>query len=107
MKQFQRLICVAGCSVPLLALATLSAQAQTVTAGRAGAPKVQSSKTATKPATPRPAAVVAAPASNDALPLREVVLFSSGVGYFGREGRINGRAALDLSFRAEQINDVL
>ena len=41
------------------------------------------------------------------LPLRDVALFSSGVGYFGRAARINGAATVDMSFRAEQINDVL
>jgi hypothetical protein len=42
-----------------------------------------------------------------ALPLKDVVLFSSGVGYFQREGRVAGGASVDLSFRAEQINDIL
>ena len=41
------------------------------------------------------------------LPLRDVVLFSSGVGYFQRAGKINGATTIDLSFRAEQINDIL
>jgi hypothetical protein len=41
------------------------------------------------------------------LPLRDVVLFSSGVGYFGRAGRVNGDATVGLSFRTEQVNDIL
>lgn len=41
------------------------------------------------------------------LPLRDVVLFSSGVGYFQRSGKINGSAVVDLSFRTEQVNDIL
>ena len=41
------------------------------------------------------------------LPLHDVVLFSSGVGYFGRAGQINGASEVDLSFRADQINDIL
>src|SRR4051812_30146616 len=41
------------------------------------------------------------------LPLRQVVLFSSGVGYFQRVGRVNGGATVDLAFRAEQVNDIL
>jgi hypothetical protein len=41
------------------------------------------------------------------LPLREVVIFSSGVGYFQRANRIEGSARVELSFRAEQVNDVL
>ncbi|MDF2439570.1 MAG: hypothetical protein JWN98_554, partial [Abditibacteriota bacterium] len=41
------------------------------------------------------------------LPLRDVVLFSSGVGYFGRAGRINGAATIPLLFRTAQVNDIL
>ncbi len=41
------------------------------------------------------------------LPVRDVVLFNSGVGYFQRAGRVEGEAALELSFRKEQINDIL
>jgi len=55
--------------------------------------------------TPPSRAQDAAPASP--LPLKDVVLFSSGVGYFQREGRVAGGTAVDLSFRAEQINDIL
>ena len=46
-------------------------------------------------------------ASTQSLPLHEVVLFNSGVGYFQRSGRVNGNASVDLSFRAEKINDIL
>jgi hypothetical protein len=42
-----------------------------------------------------------------AMPIKQVVLFSSGVGYFAREGEVNGAHEVELSFRAEQINDVL
>ena len=41
------------------------------------------------------------------LPLRQVVLFSSGVGYFSRAGEINGDAAVDLTVRAPQVSDLL
>ncbi len=41
------------------------------------------------------------------LPLKNVVLFSSGVGYFHRAGRVPAGATVDLSFRAEQVNDIL
>jgi hypothetical protein len=46
-------------------------------------------------------------AAREALPLRDVVLFSSGVGYFQRAGQVNGGATVDLAFRAEQVNDIL
>jgi hypothetical protein len=52
-------------------------------------------------------ATLAQDATSQTLPLHEVVLFNSGVGYFQREGRINGNASIDLSFRAEKINDIL
>jgi len=45
--------------------------------------------------------------SNGAMPLRDVVLFSSGVGYFGRSGLVNGDASMDLNVRAPQISDIL
>ncbi len=51
------------------------------------------------------AAIAQAP--EQPIPLQNVVLFSSGVGYFQREGRVNGNAEIDLSFRADQINDIL
>ena len=41
------------------------------------------------------------------LPIAQTVLFSSGVGYFQREGQIEGNARIDLSFRVEDINDLL
>ncbi len=50
----------------------------------------------------------AGPQSAEAvLPLSRVVLFSSGVGYFQREGAVEGNASLELSFRASEINDLL
>src|SRR5262249_1428887 len=36
-----------------------------------------------------------------------VVLFNSGVGYFQREGDIDGDARVDLSFPAGDINDLI
>jgi hypothetical protein len=52
---------------------------------------------------PRPAA--AAPPA--ALPLRQVVLFNSGVGYFQREGTVEGDARIDLTFPAGDVNDLI
>jgi hypothetical protein len=51
--------------------------------------------------------LVAASAWAADVPLTRVVLFSSGVGYFEREGNIQGDATVELSFRTEQINDML
>src|ERR1019366_8815443 len=55
-----------------------------------------------------PAAHPAAPSETSAqLPIGQVVLFSSGVGYFQREGQIDGDARVDLSFPTQDINDLI
>ena len=41
------------------------------------------------------------------LPIRKIVLYKHGVGYFERRGVVEGDAALDLHFRASEMNDVL
>ena len=41
------------------------------------------------------------------LPLSEVVLYTSGVGYFARDGQIDGNAQVELRFKTEDINDLL
>lgn len=48
-----------------------------------------------------------APSTNAAVPMRRVVLFSSGVGYYQHDGVVSGHAATELRFKADQINDVL
>jgi hypothetical protein len=41
------------------------------------------------------------------LPITQVVLFSSGVGYFQREGKVEGNARVDLTFPVQDINDLI
>src|SRR5438874_10789078 len=41
------------------------------------------------------------------LPLKQVVLFSSGVGYFQREGSVTDDSRIDLTFDVRDINDLL
>ncbi len=41
------------------------------------------------------------------LPVTQVVLFNSGVGYFQRSGEIEGEARVDLQFPASDINDLI
>src|SRR6516164_4752653 len=53
----------------------------------------------TAPAQPRP--------DSANLPVTRITLFSSGVGYFHREGEIDGSARVDLQFSQENINDLL
>src|SRR5215469_9967864 len=51
------------------------------------------------------AAVKASSSPN--LPIAQAVLFSSGVGFFQREGEIEGNQRVDLSFPVQDINDLL
>ena len=46
-------------------------------------------------------------AAQQVLPLSEVVLYSSGVGYFQRDGSIDGRGEVELRFKVDNINDLL
>jgi hypothetical protein len=48
---------------------------------------------------------IAAPQAG--LPVSQVVLYSSGVGYFERDGQVENRAQVDLRFKVENINDLL
>src|SRR2546425_979220 len=41
------------------------------------------------------------------LPIRKVVLYKHGVGYFERRGDVQGDASVDLHFKAPEMNDVL
>ncbi len=46
-------------------------------------------------------------AESAVVPVKRVVLFSSGVGYFEHRGSVEGNATVDLSFRVEDVNDLL
>src|SRR3954452_1371513 len=41
------------------------------------------------------------------LPLTQVVLFNTGLGYFQREGEVEGDARIDLAVRTADVNDLL
>src|SRR6266852_4429520 len=41
------------------------------------------------------------------LPVREVVLYKHGVGYFARSGRLGAGESARIDFKAEEMNDVL
>ena len=53
---------------------------------------------------PRPAA---AQVAGPSLPVAQVILYSSGVGYFQREGEVEGNTRIDLTFPVQDINDLL
>jgi hypothetical protein len=48
----------------------------------------------------------AGPAATN-LPVKTVVLFSSGVGYFQRAGDVDGSTRVDLTFQVRDINDLI
>jgi hypothetical protein len=55
------------------------------------------------------AAAISEAASADAakLPIRRVVLYKNGVGYFEHLGRVRGRQDVHIDFTSGQLNDVL
>jgi len=54
---------------------------------------------------PRPS--IAAEAKSTQLPLKKVVLFNSGVGFFQHDGRVDGNVKVEMKFNVEDINDLL
>ncbi|HYL91558.1 MAG TPA: hypothetical protein VEW69_00220, partial [Alphaproteobacteria bacterium] len=49
----------------------------------------------------------AADNSGEKLPVRRVVLYKNGVGYFEHTGRVQGTQELNIDFTSSQLNDVL
>jgi hypothetical protein len=45
--------------------------------------------------------------SDSALPIRKIVLYKNGVGYFEHTGRVQGNQELGIDFTTAQLNDVL
>jgi hypothetical protein len=58
------------------------------------------------PAGGAPNAPAAQPAQQQ-VPVKQVVLFSSGVGYFEHFGSVRGNGSTELQFKTQQINDIL
>jgi hypothetical protein len=61
-------------------------------------------QTASPPAPERPAAE---PAVAPALPVRRVILYKTGVGYFEHLGNVRNRQNITIRFTSAQLNDVL
>ena len=49
----------------------------------------------------------AAEANAGKVPVKRLVLFSSGVGYFEHQGQVEGDANVDLKFNVDDVNDLL
>src|SRR6185437_1803140 len=58
-------------------------------------------------ADPHPASHAAKPADQQAVPVKLVVLYTSGVGYFEHYGTVKGNGVAELHFKTAQINDIL
>lgn len=56
---------------------------------------------------PRAEAVANTKPATTEVPVKQVVLFSSGVGYFEHFGNIQGDGSTELRFKTNQINDIL
>src|SRR5438552_3441572 len=56
---------------------------------------------------PPPPKTEPARAASSPLPIKQVILFNSGVGYFQREGQVAGDSQVDLSFATGDVNDLL
>lgn len=62
-------------------------------------------KLTAKPSKPEPTAPVAD--SSARLPVKRVVLYKNGVGYFEHTARVHGTQELSIDFTTSQLNDVL
>ena len=56
---------------------------------------------------PRRAVENSAPGGPQKLPLRRVVLYKSGIGYFEHDGRVRGNEDVEIDLTSGQLNDVL
>lgn len=59
------------------------------------------------PAASRSIGVLSPKDSAQALPIKRITLYRSGVGFFERSGQISDSAEIQLRFNTEQINDIL
>ncbi len=60
-----------------------------------------------KPKNPTPQASPASPQVVKDLPVRKVVLYKNGVGYFEHAGSVTGNQRVAIDFTSQQLNDVL
>src|SRR5215472_5458952 len=75
--------------------------------GAAAVAAVLISRPASSPAETAKTDAAVKASSSPNLPIAQAVLFSSGVGFFQREGEIEGNQRIDLSFPVQDINDLL
>jgi hypothetical protein len=88
-----------------LALVLYPSLAATAPQAKTSTPAAQSAPT-TKPATTAKADAESE-ASAAKLPVRRVVLYKTGVGYFEHSGQVRGNQSVEVDFTSSQLNDVL
>ena len=72
------------------------------------APLSLAAQTAPQPKAPAPKAASAPPdTSLHQLPVRQVILYKNGVGYFQHTGQVTGNQQVSIDFTSAQLNDVL
>src|SRR5690348_6682325 len=86
------LMCVAGTAA--LGVPRQNAEPQNSPSAKSGSIAPEKSSDATETATER-------------LPVRRVILYKSGVGYFEHVGEIHGNETVRVDFTSKQLNDVL
>jgi hypothetical protein len=72
-----------------------------------GAAFSQSPKSSEGKQAPRPAAQSSTSDDSSRLPVKRVVLYKNGVGYFEHAARVHGNQELAIDFTTSQLNDVL
>ena len=91
MRKIALSVCLAAFTLPLTAQTPAPAPAKSA---------VASAKSAAAPASPSTAII-------KDLPVRKVVLYKNGVGYFEHAGVVNGSQRVAIDFTSPQLNDVL
>ncbi|HLV93983.1 MAG TPA: carboxypeptidase regulatory-like domain-containing protein [Candidatus Acidoferrales bacterium] len=94
----------------VLALSVFAVSAVAVPRKAGGFPQARTAKAPTAPATTARAQAEpseSAKESSTKLPVRRVILYKTGVGYFEHEGEVRGDQTVGIDFTSGQLNDVL
>ena len=86
----------------VVAAASAPSFGQPAAAGPVPRPPVSTPTATAEPSGPGPNS-----GATNALPVRRVVLYKNGVGYFEHLGRVRGNQAVTIDFTSGQLNDVL
>lgn len=112
MINYQRWMCVLSFSVVAVAFA-VSADPNNHSASSTSSISTRKASVAKSSGTPARAVVAPtvisarAESSAGSLPVRRVVLYKSGVGFFEHQGRVQGNQTVGINFTSGQLNDVL